>query len=134
MLLVPDTLTRPVTRLGAAAQNALEVARFGGLRTDEEASPYELAAEHRVYKLRHYFPRANGAAPGPPVLLVPPLMLAADVYDVAPSSSAVTILREQGSDPWVVDFGSPDQEEGGSSGRWQTTCWQCRTRSTASAS
>ena len=113
MLLVPDTLTRPVTRLGAAAQNALEVARFGGLRTDEEASPYEVAAEHRVYKLRHYFPRADGAAPGPPVLLVPPLMLAADVYDVAPSSSAVTILREQGSDPWVVDFGSPDEEEGG---------------------
>ena len=65
MLFVPDTLTRPVTRLGAAAQNALEVARFGGLTTDEEASPYEVAAEHRVYKLRHYFPRADGAAPGP---------------------------------------------------------------------
>jgi putative long chain acyl-CoA synthase len=113
MPLVPDTLTRPVTRLGAAAQNALEVARFGGLATDEEASPYDVAAEHRVYRLRHYFPRADGAAPGPPVLLVPPMMLAADVYDVAPNSSAVTILRERGVDPWVVDFGSPEKEEGG---------------------
>src|SRR5947199_251788 len=105
MPLVPDTLTRPVARIGAAAQNALEVARFGGLNTDEEASPYELAGEHRVYKLRHYFPGTDGAAPGSPVLLVPPLMLAADVYDVAPNSSAVTILRE-GIDS-VITFGSP---------------------------
>src|SRR5438270_10005513 len=111
MPLLPGPVTRPAARLGAAAQNALEVARFGGLNTEEEPSPYELAGEHRIYKLRHYFPGA--AAAGPPVLLVPPMMLAADVYDVAPNSSAVTILREGGTDPWVVDFGSPDEEEGG---------------------
>jgi hypothetical protein len=29
MAIIPDTITRPVGRLGAAAQNALEVARFG---------------------------------------------------------------------------------------------------------
>ncbi len=113
MPLLPNTLTRPVTRIGAVAQNALEVARFGGLNTDEEPSPYEIAAEHRVYKLRHYFPPDDGADPGAPVLLVPPMMLAADVYDVAPSSSAVTILHEGGADPWVVDFGAPEREEGG---------------------
>ena len=56
MELLPKTITRPVGRLGAAAQNALEVARFGGLATDEEPSPYEVAAEHRVYRLRHYYP------------------------------------------------------------------------------
>src|SRR5438270_9788501 len=111
MPLLPGPVTRPAARLGAAAQNALEVARFGGLNTEEEPSPYELAGEHRIYKLRHYFPGA--AAAGPPVLLVPPMMLAADVYDVAPNSSGVTILREGGSDPWVVDFGAPDEEEGG---------------------
>jgi putative long chain acyl-CoA synthase len=113
MSLIPETITRPVTRIGAVAQNALEVARFGGLATDEEASPFEVAAVHRVYKLRHYFPRSNGTDAGPPVLLVPPMMLAADVYDVAPNSSAVTILREHGSDPWVTDFGVPEREEGG---------------------
>ena len=113
MPLLPDTFTRPVVRLGSAAQNALEVARFGGLTTDEEASPFEIAAEHPVYRLRHYYARADGGALGSPVLLVPPMMLAADVYDVAPNSSAVTILREGGSDPWVVDFGAPEREEGG---------------------
>ncbi len=110
MDLIPKTLTRPVARLGAAAQNALEVARFGGLATDEEPSPYEVANEHRIYRLRHYYP---DEAKGPPVLLVPPMMLAAEVYDVSPATSAVTILREHGVDPWVVDFGAPEHEEGG---------------------
>ncbi len=111
MDLIPKQLTGPAVRLGAAAQNALEVARFGGLATDEEPSPYEVASEQRVYRLRHYYP--GGAAGAPPVLLVPPMMLAAEVYDVSPGTSAVTLLREHGVDPWVVDFGAPEKEEGG---------------------
>ena len=106
------TITRPVGRLGAAAQNALEVARFGGLTTDEEPSPYEVLSEQRVYRLRRYYPDSSQQA-APPVLLVPPMMLAAEVYDVSPRTSAVTILREHGVDPWVVDFGAPEKEEGG---------------------
>jgi putative long chain acyl-CoA synthase len=111
MPLIPKTITTPVTRIGASAQNALEVARFGGLATDEEPSPFQLASEQRVYRLRHYY--AERSPSGPPVLLVPPLMLAAEVYDVAPSTSAVTILCEHGTDPWVVDFGAPEREAGG---------------------
>jgi putative long chain acyl-CoA synthase len=112
MPLLPKQLTAPVGRLGAAAQNALEVARFGGLSTDEEPSPYDVVAEQRVYRLRHYYPDGD-TDPGPPVLLVPPMMLAAEVYDVSPRTSAVTILRQHGADPWVVDFGAPEKEEGG---------------------
>ncbi|MGA2929389.1 MAG: AMP-binding protein, partial [Solirubrobacteraceae bacterium] len=110
MDLLRNPLTRPVARLGAAAQNALEVARFGGLAIDEPPSPYEVVREQRVYRLRRYYP---GAADGPAVLLVPPLMLAAEIYDVSPSTSAVTTLFEHGVDPWVVDFGAPEREEGG---------------------
>ena len=113
MDLLPKTITRPVGRIGAAAQNALEVARFGGLATDEQPSPYEIAGEHRVYKLRHYYPDGERDADAPPILLVPPMMLAAEVYDVSPATSAVTILHEHGVDPWVVDFGAPEREEGG---------------------
>ncbi|MBA3328784.1 MAG: alpha/beta fold hydrolase, partial [Solirubrobacterales bacterium] len=116
MALLPDAITRPASRLGVAAQNALEVARFGGLQTGEEASPFEVVAEQPIYRLRRYFapePGADPAAPGPPLLLVPPMMLAADVYDVSPSASAVGVLKEQGIDPWVVDFGAPEHEEGG---------------------
>jgi putative long chain acyl-CoA synthase len=110
MAIIPDTISRPVGRLGAAAQNALEVARFGGLSTDEKSSPFQIETEDRVYRLRHYYPQQGD---GPPILLVPPMMLAADVYDVAPTTSGVTILREHGIDPWVVDFGSPEHEQGG---------------------
>jgi len=112
MELLPKSLTRPVTRLGAVAQNALEVARFGGLETDEEESPYEVVSEQRVYRLRRYFAGGDGDC-GPPVLLVPPLMLAAEVYDVSPATSGVAVLHECGVDPWVVDFGAPEHEPGG---------------------
>ena len=86
------------------------MARFGGLETDEQPSPYEVVAERPVYRLRRYYP---DSAVGAPVVLVPPMMLAADVYDVSPASSAVTVLHDHGADPWVVDFGSPEHEEGG---------------------
>src|SRR5579862_7301655 len=110
MQLSRKTIVGPVGRLGAAAQNALEVARFGGLTTDERPSPYEIEAEHRVYRLRHYYPPSDSA---PPLLLVPPMMLAAEIYDVSQATSAVTLLRGHGVDPWVVDFGAPEREEGG---------------------
>ena len=71
-----------------------------------------MASEQRVYRLRHYYP-GTSKRPGPPVLLVPPMMLAAEVYDVSPSTSAVSLLRQNGADPWVVDFGAPEREEGG---------------------
>ena len=49
------------------------------------------------------------------------MMLAAEIYDVSPASSAVTLLREHGVDPWVVDFGMPEREAAGSSERSPTT-------------
>ncbi|MFV2211805.1 AMP-binding protein [Actinomadura sp. LOL_016] len=97
-------------RFGSTAQNALEVARFGGFDTDEDASPCEVVTEERVYRLRHYFPDAGD---GPAILLVPPLMITAEVYDVSSRSSAVGVLRRSGVDPWVVDFGAPEREPGG---------------------
>ncbi|WP_018658406.1 AMP-binding protein [Actinomadura flavalba] len=98
--------------MGSTAQNALEVARFGGLATDEDATPYEVAAEHRVYRLRHYHPE-DASSGRPVVLLVPPLMITAEVYDIASHVSAVGELHRRGVDCWVVDFGAPEREPGG---------------------
>jgi putative long chain acyl-CoA synthase len=109
---LPKTLTRPAARIGAAAQNALEIARFGGLDTEQQPSPYEVVCERRICKLRHYYP-GEAQSDAPPVLLIPPMMLAAEVYDVSPQTSAVTTLKDHGADPWVVDFGAPEHEEGG---------------------
>ena len=86
------------------------MARFGGLDTDEEATPYEIVARQRVYRLRRYLSGDTETEMAPPVLLVPPLMLSAEVYDVSPVASAVRVLREHGADPWVVDYGIPAGE------------------------
>lgn len=111
-VLSPRALSR---RLGATFQNVAEVVRSGGLETGEEPSPYDVVIRQPNYLLRHYFPGASGAEgdAGPPIIMVPPLMINGDVYDVSEATSAVAILRERGLDPWVVDFGDPEREQGG---------------------
>jgi putative long chain acyl-CoA synthase len=99
-------------RLTATARNVAEVVRFGGLETDEVAAPYALEADHRNYRLRHYF-ADDVAETMPPIVLIPPLMLTTEVWDVSPQASAVTALHGEGLDVWVVDFGRPDRDPGG---------------------
>jgi len=117
-------------RLVAALRNAVEIAQLG--RQERVAhTPYEVAMNTANFRLRHYGlnePREdrdaeqNGATAAsrshagtsrPPIVLIPPLMLTADVYDVAPEASAVSVLAGMGIDPWVVDFGAPERQEGG---------------------
>ncbi|MEV6774573.1 AMP-binding protein [Nocardia sp. NPDC051030] len=102
----------PMQRLVATAQNGLEVIRFGGLVHEFESSPYEVHERKRMYRLRHYFPD-DVATDRPVVLLVPPIMVTAEIWDVNAADGAVGILHEAGIDCWVVDFGSPATEEGG---------------------
>ena len=41
-------------RVVATTRNWLEVARYGGLETGEEPSPYDVVAQGRIHKLRRY--------------------------------------------------------------------------------
>jgi putative long chain acyl-CoA synthase len=109
-------LTRPVERLVATAQNGLEVLRLGGLESGSVPSPSQIVESVPMYKLRRYFPpdsRPGHAPVGPPVLMVHPMMMSADMWDVTRQDGAVGILHASGLDPWVIDFGSPDKVEGG---------------------
>ncbi|MGU3583974.1 AMP-binding protein [Rhodococcus sp. C26F] len=112
-----DVVTESVRRLVATAQNGLEVLRFGGLEPGRSSSPYQVVERTSMYRLRRYFPESDTASTGIPIVLVPPMMVSAEVYDVTRDAGAVGTLHEAGLDPWVVDFGSPDQEEGG----WKRT-------------
>ncbi len=109
---------RRLRRFGLAWQNALEIARAGRL-TAPYGHPFALVHEDRVYKLRRYDHAPGGgvdagvAPVAAPLLLVPPLMVASEVYDIAPDVSAVALLKRQGVDVWMVDFGAPEREEGG---------------------
>lgn len=111
-----SALTRPVGRLVATAQNGLEVLRYGGLETGAVPSPFQIIESVPMYRLRRYFPpdaRPGATPPGPPVLMVHPMMMSADMWDVTRDEGAVGILHAAGLDPWVIDFGSPDKVEGG---------------------
>lgn len=111
-----SAFTRPVGRLMATAQNGLEVLRYGGLETGALPSPFQIVESVPMYRLRRYFPpdvRPGATPPGPPVLMVHPMMMSADMWDVTRAEGAVGILHAAGIDPWVIDFGSPDQVEGG---------------------
>ena len=108
-------VTRPVERLLATAQNGLEVLRLGGLETGTVPSPYQIVESVPMYKLRRYFPPdSRSTAPtGEPVLMVHPMMMSANMWDVTREDGAVGILHHAGLDPWVIDFGEPDKVEGG---------------------
>ena len=111
-----SAITGPVGRLVATAQNGLEVLRYGGLETGAVPSPFQIIESVPMYRLRRYFPPDSrpGAKPaGPPVLMIHPMMMSADMWDVTRDEGAVGILHKAGIDPWVIDFGSPDKIEGG---------------------
>ncbi|WP_201742841.1 acyl-CoA synthetase [Mycolicibacterium parafortuitum] len=111
-----SAITKPVGRLVATAQNGLEVLRYGGLETGAVPSPFQIIESVPMYRLRRYFPpdsRPGANKPGPPVLMVHPMMMSADMWDVTREEGAVGILHRAGVDPWVIDFGSPDKIEGG---------------------
>lgn len=100
-------------RAGMTVRTAAEVLRFGGLDTGEQPSPFTVVAEQPNYRLRRYFADQEPVR-GRPVVLIPPLMLSSEIWDVSPNTSAVLRLHADGLDPWVVDFGDPGREPGGS--------------------
>src|SRR5690625_6152465 len=94
-----DAVSAALTTTTSFVLNAVEVLRFGGLQTDEEPSPFEIVTRRPMFRLRRYYPPKPGDAdpddvdadaqepPRPPVVLVPPMMISADVWDVyAPTS------------------------------------------------
>jgi putative long chain acyl-CoA synthase len=107
---------RRLRRFGLAWQNALEIARAGRL-TAPYGAPFEVIHEETIYRLRRYekAPDPDARPIGAPLLLVPPLMVASEVYDISPDVSAVAFLSRKGVDVWLCDFGAPEREEGGMS-------------------
>jgi len=94
-----------------SAQNALELARLGRL-APADGLAFEVVDRSNLCRLRRYVGPDEPSQSGP-LVLVPPLMLTAEIYDVAPDLSAARMLVDAGIDTWVVDFGAPEREEGG---------------------
>ena len=103
---------KSLRRLSAGAENALELMRLGRLGAPY-AAPYEVPQKGRIHALRRYHTAGEADPRLSPVLLVPPLMVTSEVYDIAPELSAVQMLGAAGIDVWLVDFGAPERSEGG---------------------
>ncbi|MFN7953736.1 MAG: AMP-binding protein [bacterium] len=96
-----------------AGRNAFTILSEGRLGAPY-AAPFEVVREDPIFRLRRYGSAgANGKPKRPPVLLVPPLMVASEIYDISPELSAVAALGAAGLDVWLVDFGAPEHQQGG---------------------
>lgn len=105
-------------RLKAAlkgAHHVVELVQRGRLGAPYSA-PFEVEHRQDTFALRRYHTARLDAQAAPelaPILLIPPLMVTTEVYDISPELSAVTYLAEAGVDVWAVDFGAPEEIEGG---------------------
>jgi len=101
-------------RLRRGAENALALLREGRLGAPYRA-PSEVVEETPTFTLRRYLgdePPDRARYPSP-ALLVPPLMVTAEIYDISPELSAAAYLVDRGLDVWVCDFGAPEEVDGG---------------------
>ena len=103
---------RPIKQVRDGALNAVEMMRLGRL-TEPRSTPFTVIHTDPVYRLRHYGEDSRRPTLKAPILLVPPLMVASEIYDMSPDVSAVGALLASGLDVWLVDFGAPEHQEGG---------------------
>jgi polyhydroxyalkanoate synthase len=82
---------------------------YGTARADAR-SQYRLLLDQPTLKLRRYDSRKRKRS-RIPVLLVPPLMLTADLFDLHPRRSLVRHLLAEGFDVFLVDFGKPRNQD-----------------------
>lgn len=76
---------------------------------DFEPEPNEILIDERRLLLRRYkTPHGVTKRHDVPVLIIPPLMVKPDIYDLRPGHSFVEFLLRRGFDVFLVDFGRPD--------------------------
>ena len=107
-----SVLARLARRAAHSTRNALELVRLGRLGP-EYAAPYEVVDEGPHHKLRRYTTNVSEDPSSPVVLLVPPLMVASEIYDIEQELSAVAALGRLGVTSYLVDFGAPESSEHG---------------------
>ena len=68
----------------------------------------KLLYQERYLTLYHYKPIKENLY-STPVILVPPLMIVSDIFDLVPEHSFVNGLLENGFNVYLVDFGKPEK-------------------------
>ncbi|GBD26348.1 Poly(3-hydroxyalkanoate) polymerase subunit PhaC [bacterium HR30] len=74
-------------------------------------TPYQSILRQGKLEVRRYNLGSVKLRYATPVVLVPPLMVKPFIYDLFPGRSLVEFLLEHGFQPYVVDFGEPDEAD-----------------------
>ena len=85
--------------------------RFGKPLPAVGTTPSDVVHAENKWRLFRYRPRATGLAYATPVLLVPSLINRHYVLDLVPGRSFVEYLVEQGHDVYMIDWGTPGDED-----------------------
>jgi polyhydroxyalkanoate synthase len=77
---------------------------------------YEVIAEHLPMRVRYYAPTASNPSAAAqhalPLVLVPPLGVTTETFDLMPDRSLVKAMVEAGFRVYLVDWGKPERKDG----------------------
>ena len=90
--------------------NAVRLLASRGYLTKFERAPAEVLTAERHFTLKRYWQDFN-ASPYSPVLLIPPLMVNPQIYDLRPRHSFVRHLLNFDFDVFLIDFGAPTSRD-----------------------
>ena len=100
------TLRRTVTNHFWRVLNVTERSLLGPL-TPQVRTPSRVAFMWERSTLYHYIPVTKTS--GPPLLIIPPLMVQPTIFDLRAGHSFVSYMMERGIDVFMVDLGVPDK-------------------------
>ncbi len=103
--LIQEQLEKTILR----AINGLEIAIKKDIRPKSNTNK-KLLYQEKYISLYHYLPK-NENVYSVPVVLVPPLMVTTDIFDLVQEHSLANTLIENGFNVYLVDFGKPDQND-----------------------
>jgi len=90
--------------------NAVRLLTSRGYLTRFEGTPAEAVMSDRHFVLKRYW-QDYYKSPYTPVLLIPPLMVTPQIYDLRPRHSFVRHMLNYDFDLFLIDFGSPSKRD-----------------------
>ncbi|MBL8151933.1 MAG: hypothetical protein JNN15_18585, partial [Blastocatellia bacterium] len=78
--------------------------------TKFESTPAEVVVAKKRFSLSRFWTEHRSSTYNP-ILLIPPLMVTPQIYDLRPRHSFVRYLLERGFDVFLIDFGSPKRKD-----------------------
>src|SRR4051812_33717676 len=108
---ITETARVELYKTALRIDNGVRMLMKGGLHK-YGSEPYDVLIDERHILLRRYRrPEGVEVTHPVPILLIPPLMVKPDIYDLRPGHSFVEYMLRQGFDVFLVDFGQPDARD-----------------------